>query len=139
MREPNWDRESERLTEEAHEGHYGYSLNDPRRLSRRSDPATSRLAAEHVVEAGDLEAVRLRALRAVREHPGLTARELSAAAGESDERTIGRRLNEIESCGWIKRGAVRPCSLTDRPCATWWPVEDEPAEDGRIDADDWMQ
>lgn len=95
-------------------------LFDPRRLARSEDPVESKLAAEEI--ATSLSALRRHAYELVREHPGLIARELSEIAGHADPRTLNRRLGEVEEMGLIRRGESRPCAVTGRHCATWFPL-----------------
>jgi len=92
----------------------------PKELARKSDPSTSHTGAASAMAT--LGAMQQRAIEAVRTHPGMTAMELSQAVGDSDKRRVGRRLNEVEEAGFVKRGATRACSITGRPCATWWPI-----------------
>lgn len=95
-------------------------LDDPRRLARGSDPEESKAAAESVV--AELRGQRARVVLLVKAHPGSIARELSGLAGDSDPRTLNRRLGEAEEAGAIRRGDARRCEITGRMCATWWPA-----------------
>ena len=102
-------------------------LFDPRRLARNEDPVESKRAAESVVPS--LSALRRQAYELVRDNPGLIARELSAIAGHSDPRTLNRRLGEVEEMRLIRRGESRPCAVTGRHCATWFPAPDPEKEE----------
>jgi hypothetical protein len=95
---------------------------EPRQLVRATDPATSYGGA--VAAVAKLGETQRRTVDAVRAHPGLTARELAQAVGDADPRDINRRLNEVESAGLVVRRGPRPCSITNKPCSTWWPKED---------------
>lgn len=98
-------------------------LDDPSMLARRTDPRTSKLAANEVAETGELKGLRLRAYLAVQSNPGCIARELSAVLGDNDPRTLNRRLGEVETMGLISRGETRRCKVTGKMCATWWPKD----------------
>jgi len=94
----------------------------PDPLARNTDPATSHLAAQEIESEGKLAGLRRRAFELVRNNKGKIARELSEIAGDSDARTINRRLGEVEKAGLIYRGKERRCKVTGRMCATWWPT-----------------
>lgn len=91
-----------------------------RRLARAGGPVESAEAAESVLEF--LGKMQERVLELVVRRPGLTAEELSRAAGEVDPRRVNRRLPELERLGLVNRGDPRPGS-SGRRCATWWPTE----------------
>ena len=89
-------------------------------LRRNTDPIESALAAKEIVPfVGRMQQV---VTDLVTANPGLTCRELARIRGDEDLRTVGRRLNECERLGTIRRGESRPCSTTGRLCATWFPV-----------------
>ena len=90
-------------------------------LFRRTDPATSREAAAHMVETGKLGEAQQRVLALVRRSPGLTALMLAEVAGEWDPRVINRRLPELERLGLIRRGEPKRQG-TGRRAVTWWAV-----------------
>ena len=88
--------------------------------SRRSDPATSRAAAEqHEAKAASHREV---LLAAVRKHPGKTAAELAAITG-LDYHESARRLPELRKSGHIVRGEARTCSIRGNECQTWIAAE----------------
>ena len=91
-----------------------------RGLARRSDPETSKLAAEGVVLDGTVQRSKALALNAVRDHPGQTARELAERIGV---RSIHRRLTELDRDGVVSRCESRRCAITGRKAATWRPVD----------------
>jgi len=87
-----------------------------------------------MVVSGRLTRDQGRALHAIRAHPGLTAKELGyaeaarlsfedksgtgmVADAEACRQRIGRRLNELEKAGLIRREGERD------GCSVWWPVE----------------
>ena len=76
-----------------------------RGLARRSDPETSKLAAEGVVLDGTVQRSKALALNAVRNHPGQTARELAERIGV---RSIHRRLTELDRDGGCEATVVEP-------------------------------
>lgn len=94
-------------------------MDNPIGLFRKTDPDTSREAAEHVVRTGRLKAAQGDALRWVREHPGLTATELAHRVGVFDPRVLNRRLPELERMDLVVRGEPRTCTVTGRRAAVW--------------------
>lgn len=102
----------------------GLTAPPARSLARSAGPATSREAAEEIIESGEVLGLQARALVAVQTWPGSTARELSKRLGDGDPRTINRRLGEVEKTGRIRRGTTRRDETTGKNCATWWPVEE---------------
>lgn len=86
-----------------------------KRAYRRTDPATSRLAAESLA----LDNVRARALACIRKRPGMTAREHDNLMGWD----VHKRLKELEDMGLIHRGEARRCTITGRMAATWYSTE----------------
>lgn len=90
-------------------------------LARSSDPETSKQAAREIVPViGERQAF---AAECVRNVPGLTQGELDTAYPCSDPRRIGRRLNECERLGLVRRGESRKCKVSGKVCQTWWPVD----------------
>lgn len=100
---------------------------DPRALARKEGPAESKLGALDV--AGRLGELQLFALEAVRRHPGSTASELAEAEGIGDPRRINRRLGELETLGLLTRGRGRPCRVTGRTAAPWYPTGERTPDD----------
>lgn len=103
-----------------------------RHLSGGSDPQTSREAAEDMgVYIGPAQVL---ALEMVKRRPGCTTKELgqiaydeardrnpyTAADAGTWRQRIGRRLNELEKAGLIRREGERD------GCCCWWPVDKEP-------------
>jgi hypothetical protein len=95
-------------------------------LAGRTDPQTSRDAAR--LKLATLGKDQALALALVRAYPGNSAKGLAAAAMDNDHgiwgvdfeavrQRIGRRLNELEKAGLIRRDGVRD------GCSCWWPVE----------------
>lgn len=93
---------------------------DAHTIARSTDPETSHLAAQHVVQSGTRAHQQHQALAAVRAFPGLTSLELAQAAHRCRFQ-LARRLPEIERDGLVVRGEARPCSVSGRAAATWWP------------------
>lgn len=93
---------------------------DPKVFSRGDGPSTSSEAAEELV--AKLPEARRHALEAVRQYPGSTVKELADKTGDDDNRRIGRRLNELEKAGIIRRAPARKCSISGRRAATWYPA-----------------
>lgn len=87
------------------------------RVARRSDPATSQMAAKAI--AKKLPGMQGWALRMVENYPRQTCNEIAAAIGLRDPRRIGRRLSELEKKGLVRCTGVRPCTVTGRPSQTY--------------------
>lgn len=84
---------------------------ESKRLARRSDPESSRLAAKE--DRHDLYSI---ALSILRSKPGLTGRELNQASG----RELHKRLKTLERMGLVvKSEELRPCSVSGRLAHTW--------------------
>jgi len=88
-----------------------------KRLARRDDPATSKDAADAIVD--DLGRAQQYAYEAVARWPGRTANELSELARDRDSRRIGKRLPELEELGRIVRCEARKCSTSNRHAHVW--------------------
>lgn len=88
--------------------------------ARRTDPETSREAAEAVHSDGSLTAARMAVLQALRRFPGSTSRELSERAG-LDRHDVARRLPELERLGFVQKGEPRVCSASAKRlrAVTW--------------------
>ena len=87
--------------------------------ARRSDPSTSHAAAERMIRTGTAKAHQHKILIAVRQYPGSTYVELAAITG-LERHAVGRRLAEIETGGYIRRG--HPVTRGGRPMLAWYPV-----------------
>ena len=94
--------------------------DEGRYLHRRGDPDTSAEAARDIVE--NLAELHRWTVACVRSAPGLTQRELGAKFCPTDPRKIGRRLNECEKAGLVRRGPPRTCTVSGRQAETWFPA-----------------
>jgi CRP-like cAMP-binding protein len=90
-------------------------------IARKSDPDSSRQAAESITASGkrDAQAAGVRAL--VRSHEGYTSAELADLSGY-DRYMVARRLPELEKLGLVRKGTPRACSTTGKSATTWWPT-----------------
>jgi DNA-binding MarR family transcriptional regulator len=93
----------------------------PRGLTRRTDPETSRIAAERLRASGALGRQAEAVLAAVTRWPGSTAVELARHA-QLDRYAVSRRLPELQRQGRVRRGPPRECTVNGRPQSTWRPV-----------------
>jgi hypothetical protein len=93
----------------------------PNMLRRNTDPETSDQAAQEIILA--LQNLHSQITLLVCEYPGRVARELSDIRGDWDIRVIGRRLNEVEKLGYVRRGPAKETPGTGRMAETWWPTE----------------
>lgn len=87
-----------------------------KRLARRDDPDTSKLAAEHVAKS--LTARQQQAYDVISAHPGCTSQELRAIV----DWDVHKRVCELVRAGRVKRGAQRICSVTGMRVQTWFPI-----------------
>lgn len=114
-----------------------------RHLVGRTDPPTSRRAAEAIVGSVKLGEHQRMALQLVRDHPGLTCPELAAIAAptlplvlarigiEGIRQVIGRRLSDLTNPPGPLQVPGKPHLIMRRGtrdgCACWWAVP-EPEE-----------
>jgi hypothetical protein len=87
-------------------------------ITRRSDPVTSRLAAEEITRSGRRAIQRQAVLALVQKYPGCTSLELARHSG-MDRYTLARRLPELEHEGAVKKCGQKVCSVGQRPAVTW--------------------
>jgi hypothetical protein len=85
---------------------------------RRSDPPTSRLAAQEVTRTGRRAIQRQAVLELVQKYSGCTSLELARHSG-MDRYTLARRLPELESDGAVRKSGQKVCSVGQRPAVTW--------------------
>lgn len=87
--------------------------------ARRSDPATSKVAAAHVERSGKGAKQQAIAFDCVYRWPGKTSAELAQLSGELDRYTMARRLPEVRRRGLIRNGEDRKCEVTKCKAMTW--------------------
>jgi hypothetical protein len=73
--------------------------------ARRTDPASSHLAAEQMNASGEAKRQRERVVDLVFMHPGLTSKQLATKCEDLDRFQIARRLPEAEDAGDVERRA----------------------------------
>jgi DNA-binding MarR family transcriptional regulator len=93
----------------------------PPPMSRRTDPQTSRIAAERLRASGELNRQERAVLAAVTRWPGSTAVELAKFA-ELDRYAVSRRLPELQRKGQVRRGPPRDCTVNGRAQCAWRPA-----------------
>lgn len=93
----------------------------PVAAARKSDPATSHLAAASVEASGHAETHRQLCLRVVSAQAGLTSAEIAVKAG-LDRHEAARRLADLERGGEVRKGTVKLCSVCGSKCVTWWRI-----------------
>jgi len=92
---------------------------NPRPMSRRTDPQTSRIAASRLVASGRADAHRALIVDAIRRRPGTTYRQIAELTG-LEPVAVGRRLVEVERLGLARAGEAR--DTEGRAMRTWWPL-----------------
>lgn len=80
-----------------------------RPLARKTDPASSKAAAEHVVESGKLEGQCQQVYEALKRFPNHTAREISKASG-LDYHMVAKRLPVLRDHGRARVVGTRICT-----------------------------
>ena len=90
-------------------------------MQRRSDPPTSRIAAENLVASGELNRQQQAVRDALTRWPGSTAVELAKFA-DLDRYAVSRRLPELQRKGLVRRGPPRDCTVNGRAQCTWRPA-----------------
>lgn len=92
-----------------------------------SDPESSKLAAEEIIDSGGHAAQKQFVLSVLSTHDGATSRELAQYAATIVGRDvnalvhiIGRRLPDLEKDKRVRRGAQRMCAVGKRRALTWW-------------------
>ena len=100
---------------------------EPKPLSHRGDPRTSREAAEQLRKSGGLHTQRQAVLEALRQCNGATHAELGAFMG-LHWLTPARRLPEFARAGLVKKGEARICTVKGSRCTTWWITSAESAQ-----------
>ncbi len=91
-------------------------------LTRTKDPSSSHRGSLWVQGGGRLGRQEALVLKAVRENPGLTARELARAIDCGDVNIPARRLASLAERGLVKRGPERRCRVTGMTAQTWFPL-----------------
>jgi hypothetical protein len=94
------------------------------RNARNNDPPESHGAAEWMDGEGHKARMMALALELVRTFPGKTSNELEALSGFTDGK-IRKRLNDLYHDGKLRKGPVRPSTVTGRPNATWYVADAE--------------
>ena len=90
-------------------------LFDSEHLYRRTDPETSKLAAEDVVpKLGELQG---KVVELVSERPGRTANEY--AKGHPNAESLRKRFHEVFRKEYIKVYGERQCRVTGKTARTW--------------------
>lgn len=95
------------------------TLFDESRMSRRSDPATSKAAAGKVVKSGKAmsQATFILGFLKIAAYP-LTSGELSRLA-DIDRSTVSKRTVDLERAGLVVRGPARRCTARGSLMTVW--------------------
>ena len=94
-------------------------MKEAKRLSRKTDPASSAEAAEKLVASGAHASQKQRTLAALAKHPGSTSAELGTIMGVS-RHVPARRLPDLERDGLVRRGKMRKCIEHGTTAVTWF-------------------
>ncbi len=87
--------------------------------TRRTDPASSRLAEKKLSHSGRRQAQADLVLKLVETLEGSTSREL-ANVSILDRYQVSRRLADLEHVHKVRKGRQRLCTVGQRPMVTWW-------------------
>jgi len=96
-----------------------------RPTTRKTDPLTSKAAEIKVTNSGTRKSHCLLVLEVLKENNGSTYSELAARMDGDFYRMqdiCHKRLPDLASAGYAKRGTVRICKIVNSPCQTWWIV-----------------
>ena len=89
-------------------------------LSRRTDPISSYEAADELVQSGELETQEQEVLAVLREHPGLSSKQLSVYI-EDSRYIFARRLPGLRYRGLAQNcpmtNCTRCCNYNDELCS----------------------
>jgi len=96
-----------------------------RAFARRTDPATSHMAAAFVNKSGTAATQRAKCLAVVKRQPGLTAAEIAEITG-LERHNPSRRLPEMRKDGLVANGEHRMCRVVKRLSMTWYAVANAP-------------
>ena len=100
-------------------------------MYRKTDPSTSRWAAEEMIYSGKLGERQAQVLELVHKYPGRTHGEL-AALMYKEHRNLGilccaesphKRLPELETKNLVACSWSRTCKETRKEARTWYPIE----------------
>tara|TARA_Y100000593_G_scaffold20067_1_gene40215 strand:+ start:3247 stop:3606 length:360 start_codon:yes stop_codon:yes gene_type:complete len=87
-------------------------------MYRRSDPVSSRMAAEETVGTGAANRQREQVLLAIEEFGPGTSAELADRSG-IDRYALARRLPELAKRGLVTKGSTRVCRVSGRTAIEW--------------------
>lgn len=92
------------------------------RVSRNTDPDSSKYAETAINDSGLRAKQQLEVLNLVRANPGRTSLELSRCImyENLDRYQIARRLSDLNESGYVVQGAIRQCRVGRRKAVTWW-------------------
>jgi len=94
---------------------------ESRQRTRRSDPETSREAADHMERTGKAKTHKMMCLAVVQEKPGLTAAEIAVEAGLERHEASRRLPNLRDEDHSVYNGAARECTVVGNRSMTWYP------------------
>ena len=92
-----------------------------RTLARRTDPETSRAAADKHAASGSRASHKRLLLEALHRSPGLTSAEYAKHTG-LDRHEAARRLADLRNDGDARQGERRQCGVCRKTCVTWEPT-----------------
>lgn len=81
-----------------------------------NDPLSSHLAGIEIEASGIAGTQRSQCLAAVKQHQGLTSKELCDITG-LDRYMLARRLPEIKQ---LEQGKMKICNISKKLSVTWW-------------------
>jgi hypothetical protein len=88
-------------------------------VSAKSDPATSKEAAEGVTRSGLREGQCLGVLALVKKYRNSTSLELAHKGRTYDRYVIARRLPELEQGGLVSKSGIKVCGVSGKKATTW--------------------
>jgi predicted HTH transcriptional regulator len=88
-------------------------------IARKNDPGTSKRAAQRHTRSGERATQALRVLQVLKEHPGLTSRELAKVSGIAHE-VMHKRLPDLRRNGLARKEGTKKCTVTEHTAARWY-------------------
>ena len=89
-------------------------------LYRPTDPASSRTAAEGMVESGKLGRHEWCVMNILKHFNGSTCGEIASYSMELDYEATHKRMKGLELKNLIVRGAIRKCTVRGTRMTTWY-------------------
>lgn len=88
---------------------------------RTTDPVTSRLAGDRIIQSGKAEGLMRQLIKYVTSHPGHTAGEIADVFG-IERSEANKRLADARRLKELVNGTDRICMVKGSMMMTWYPI-----------------